>query len=493
MTTTQQSGLLKSGKKTRHHAAFSRGGSCHVDVTTQQASPCEGDVKGQAAQQPPPHDGKGKRGQQQQQRNDARAGAWANALKYGKQVRLSAKMELLIGTAMTQMLAKNNEPITSKVNQAVAAQLRTLRKAGPLGTCPAAPPNFRVALWTLTMTKMAGLEVKLWSCLLALGQLHSLLTPNLTMAGTPKVRHSPPSKSASPIIITQWNCQGLRSRTKTADLRLFLSSFEQICPWWLPSKSQGRALPLRTIRLSNRTPRLCVHRDYTANKVDLDLQTNYFYVMVTLLPLRKQDSSFHILNVYCSPKLQNASFADLFSCALRVAGLDPLLIVGDFNAPSRVWGYGREEKRGRKLAELTPRLGLALHTDHVHPTRIGNSVTRDTCPDLTFTRNIQFADWANTEETLGSDHCLINTTIRTAPWHDPTNKPTSHIGRNSDKLGRTLFPYARTATKPGPSNWFLAWVLRKHTSNSQRRSRMWITSSSTFGKSGTASSVDGAI
>lgn len=222
MTTPQQSGLPKSGKKTRHHAAFSSGGSRHVDVTTQQAPPRGGDVKGQAAQHPPPHDGKGNRGQQQQQRKDAGAGAWANAVKYGKQVsgpggaaspfqspppsptliaeeirkhteplrakiasleaqlsnppsaptapsasnaesmdseitlpkpsghdsfetmeaRLSAKMELLIGTAMAQMLAKIDELITSKVNQAVAAQLRTLRKAGPLRDVSGRPSKF---------------------------------------------------------------------------------------------------------------------------------------------------------------------------------------------------------------------------------------------------------------------------------------------------------------------------------------------------------------
>ncbi|KAH7940744.1 hypothetical protein HPB49_005127 [Dermacentor silvarum] len=86
MTTPQQSGLPKSGKKTRHHAAFSRSGSRHVDVTMQQAPPRGGDVKGQVAQQPPPHDRKRNRGQQQQQRSDAGAGAWAKALRYGKQV-----------------------------------------------------------------------------------------------------------------------------------------------------------------------------------------------------------------------------------------------------------------------------------------------------------------------------------------------------------------------------------------------------------------------
>ncbi|KAH7956339.1 hypothetical protein HPB52_008191 [Rhipicephalus sanguineus] len=64
-------------------------------------------------------------------------------------------------------------------------------------------------------------------------------------------------------------------------------------------------------------------------------------------------------------------------------------------------------------------LGLTLHTDPAYPTRVGNSVTRDTCPDLTLTKNIQYADWVNTEETLGSDHCILNTTIRTHPLARP--------------------------------------------------------------------------
>lgn len=102
-----------------------------------------------------------------------------------------------------------------------------------------------------------------------------------------------------------------------------------------------------------------------------------------------------------------------------MAGKEPLVIVGDFNAPSPHWGYRREERRGRILAELISTMGLTILTDPTHPTRIGNSVTRDTCPDLTLTKNIKHADWLNTEETLGSDHCIVITTIRTHPLTRP--------------------------------------------------------------------------
>ncbi|KAH7967458.1 hypothetical protein HPB49_024914 [Dermacentor silvarum] len=54
-----------------------------------------------------------------------------------------------------------------------------------------------------------------------------------------------------------------------------------------------------------------------------------------------------------------------------------------------------------------------------NPTRVGNAIQRDTCPDLTVTCNIRHADWLNTEHTLGSDHCIINATICMRPLKRP--------------------------------------------------------------------------
>ncbi|KAH7934596.1 hypothetical protein HPB51_029037 [Rhipicephalus microplus] len=65
--------------------------------------------------------------------------------------------------------------------------------------------------------------------------------------------------------------------------------------------------------------------------------------------------------------------------------------------------------------ELTSTLGLTLHTDPAYPTRVGNSVTRDTRLDLSFTKNIRHADWANTKETLCSNHCILNIIVTTTP------------------------------------------------------------------------------
>ncbi|KAH7941397.1 hypothetical protein HPB49_013331 [Dermacentor silvarum] len=52
-------------------------------------------------------------------------------------------------------------------------------------------------------------------------------------------------------------------------------------------------------------------------------------------------------------------------------------------------------------------VGFTLLTDPAHPTRLGNSVTRDTCPDLSLTRNIRHVTWENLEDTLDSDHFLL--------------------------------------------------------------------------------------
>nr|XP_050030032.2 uncharacterized protein LOC126526123 [Dermacentor andersoni] len=218
----------------------------------------------------------------------------------------------------------------------------------------------------------------------------------------------------------QWNCRGFKAHAKRANLRFFLTTFEHL-PAGVALQEPGSGATLTNYTTFQQDPLscICVHKNYTANFVDLDLKTEFSYVMVTLLPLRKQDPPLHVLNIYCSPKLANITFADLFSRALKAAGRDPLVIVGNFNALSTLWGYAREEKRGRKLAELMSTLGLTLHTDPAHPTRVGNSVTRGTCPDLTLTKNIQYGDWVNTEETLGSDHCILNTTIRTHPLARP--------------------------------------------------------------------------
>ncbi|KAH7983711.1 hypothetical protein HPB52_013802 [Rhipicephalus sanguineus] len=206
------------------------------------------------------------------------------------------------------------------------------------------------------------------------------------------------------------------------------------------------------------TTSLLVHKAYTAIQIDLDLHLPYDYCMVSVLPQRRGQPSIHILNVYCPPHLSRVSFTQLFHQALCTAARQPLVIVGDFNAPSPHWGYHYENTRGRQLKELISSLSLTLLTDPAHPTRSGNSVSRDTCPDLSLTRNIRDATWENLDETLGSDHFLLRIAFT------PRQKMRHHWGQ------ARLTDWTKLRSQPFPlipnSGEYAAWA--SHALHTQR-------------------------
>ncbi|KAG0433727.1 hypothetical protein HPB47_019629, partial [Ixodes persulcatus] len=105
------------------------------------------------------------------------------------------------------------------------------------------------------------------------------------------------------------------------------------------------------------------------------------------------------------------NFAYLLAATFKLAKQNGVVVLGDLNAAHPAWGYGKATVKGNKLWELIHQQGLTVHTDPACPTRIGNSVSRDTCPDLTMTKRLADAEWCNTEETLGSDHCILITTV----------------------------------------------------------------------------------
>ncbi|KAH7949102.1 hypothetical protein HPB49_005157 [Dermacentor silvarum] len=228
------------------------------------------------------------------------------------------------------------------------------------------------------------------------------------------------ARATQPLTLTQWNCAGLKDRKKRANLHLYLETLEFLVTL-VALQNPGAGVKLTNYTTLQHNPQTCilVNKQYTAQDATLPTTPPFSYTMVSALPLRWSDPPVHIINIYCPPKFTSFTFSEIFTQAMQVAGRDPLLIVGDFNATSRLWGYSREDTRGRKLAELLSTLGLTLHTDPASPTRVGNSIQRNTWPDLTVTGNIRHADWLNTEDTLSSDHCIINTTIYMRPLKRP--------------------------------------------------------------------------
>ncbi|KAH7964291.1 hypothetical protein HPB51_027471 [Rhipicephalus microplus] len=91
-----------------------------------------------------------------------------------------------------------------------------------------------------------------------------------------------------------------------------------------------------------------------------------------------------------------------------------LVVVGDFNAPHAAWGCHSTTKKGARVHDAAQQHGLTLWNDLLHPTRVGNSVSRDTNPDLTFTRDVHNATWTRLPDTLGSDHHIIQIEVEQA-------------------------------------------------------------------------------
>ncbi|KAH7959320.1 hypothetical protein HPB49_010283 [Dermacentor silvarum] len=83
--------------------------------------------------------------------------------------------------------------------------------------------------------------------------------------------------------------------------------------------------------------------------------------MISVLPQKRGAQSIHILNVYCPPHLQRVTFAELFYRALQAAARQPLVVVGDFSAPSPHWGYHYEKARAASLRSLSLLWVYAAH------------------------------------------------------------------------------------------------------------------------------------
>nr|XP_054930953.1 pseudouridine-5'-phosphatase-like [Dermacentor andersoni] len=88
--------------------------------------------------------------------------------------------------------------------------------------------------------------------------------------------------------------------------------------------------------------------------------------------------------------------------------------MGDFNAQHQAWGYCTNTKKGRDIWDAATEEDLTLITNKDFPTRRGNSVCRDTTPDLTFVKNLENVKWTNTAMDLDSDHCIIEAVIKAA-------------------------------------------------------------------------------
>ncbi|KAH7983017.1 hypothetical protein HPB52_008813 [Rhipicephalus sanguineus] len=106
--------------------------------------------------------------------------------------------------------------------------------------------------------------------------------------------------------------------------------------------------------------------------------TTVEHTIVEIIPERKSQQSLYVTNVYSPPRDQLTDY-DHFIRA--------------------------------RVHDVAQQHGLTLWNDPLQPTRVGNSVSRDNNPDLTFMRDVKKAGWTCLPETLGSDHHIIQLDI----------------------------------------------------------------------------------
>ncbi|KAM7290098.1 hypothetical protein ISCGN_026770 [Ixodes scapularis] len=137
------------------------------------------------------------------------------------------------------------------------------------------------------------------------------------------------------------------------------------------------------------------------------------YTLTEIIPVKKEQVSLYVLNVYSSPKDQSREVTALLESTTQLAKKGQLVITGDFNAPHVEWGYHKSFKKGNILWNKIQGLGLSLLNDPHTATRTCNSISRDTTPDLTLAKNVKNPVWRNTGADLNSDHYILATTLRT--------------------------------------------------------------------------------
>lgn len=227
----------------------------------------------------------------------------------------------------------------------------------------------------------------------------------MTPSNPPMHDSTPPSS----LLVWQWNCRSYRS--KQASL---LPLTQQNSPDIIAlQETDTDHIALRGYTAYTTDPKsrtaILVQASQTAQAHTLP--TTIDYTFIELLPRRKSHTSLYVLNIYSSPTSSLSGIDRLLKHVRQRTKGHKLVVLGDFNAPHTAWGYLRNNRKGTRLQEAAQQNNLCLCNTYGTPTRIGNSVSRDTSPDLTFTFNINDAMWSCLDETLGSDHYIIQLQI----------------------------------------------------------------------------------
>lgn len=225
--------------------------------------------------------------------------------------------------------------------------------------------------------------------------------------------------SKQQIVVWQWNCRGYRRKRASLQQYAAMSTHPPDIILLQEPNCSPSLSGFTTFTGTSPLVGALVSKHLTCNSHTINIDIPH--QILEIITQGKNSCSLFILNVYSSPRSRTHSFHRLLIEFGRLGRT--LLVCGDFNAPHTVWGYRKSEAKGTRLWDDICNLRYTLHTDPGHPTRLGNSVTRDTCPDLTFSKNTgPVIAHGPLDEHLGSDHYIVATTLPLQSAHCPERK-----------------------------------------------------------------------
>lgn len=188
--------------------------------------------------------------------------------------------------------------------------------------------------------------------------------------------------NADQLVVWQWNCRGFRRKRGPLQQYIAMTSMsldvtllqEPNCtPSFSGLEAYGSDSGLIGTLVSNR---LTVRIHSVASDIP--------HQIIEVIMHTKHSDSLFILSLYRSRRARTHNFHYLFTEFTKLG--NKLLISRDFNTPHSVWGYPKSTVKGTKLWDNICNMRFTLLTDPAQPTRIGNSVSRDTCSNLTMAR-----------------------------------------------------------------------------------------------------------
>lgn len=155
--------------------------------------------------------------------------------------------------------------------------------------------------------------------------------------------------------IWQWNCRGIRRKQGLLNQHITncttppdIIALQEIgCSPTLTGYSVYEGLGQSKVAT-------LVAKAVTAIRHDIDV-TDIDHILIEIITQKRTQESIFLLNIYSPPSQRKANFSYLLGKAEQAAGKQGLVILGDFMASHKSWGYDRETPKGKALAREADR------------------------------------------------------------------------------------------------------------------------------------------